>query len=42
VRMRSSIYACALPIRPVRALKAVLLKYSLKTTNKTSHKNVKS
>jgi len=27
--MRSSLYECALPVRPVRALKAVLLEYSL-------------
>jgi len=30
VRMRSSLYACALPARPIRALKAVLLEDSLK------------
>jgi len=30
VRVRSSLYACALPVRPVRSFKAVLLEYSLK------------
>jgi len=30
VRMRSSLCTCALPVRPVRTLKAVLLENSLK------------
>jgi len=29
VRMRSSLYTCALPVRPIWALKAVLLEYNL-------------
>jgi len=31
VRMRSSFYACVLPVRPVRAFKAVLLEDRLKS-----------